>query len=901
MDGRNTLKSVCKMNSSNTLSMCGEGLNMSHKIPLKWAMLLAYCRFTWVFFLATKDETSRILISFIIEIENIMDKKVKIIICDNGTEFKNRVMNEFCKEKGIKREFSIARTPQQNRAEAVNTACYVHNMVLVVKPHFKTPYELFRGRTPALSFMRPFGCHVTILNTLDHLGKFDGKSDEGFFVGYSINSKAFRVYNTKTRKLFDIDTLTESINYVPVIAGTNSNDFARKGVSFDAGQSSMETGLSEDYILMTLWNDGSLFDSSPKDSDGDNQVNDGPNTESEIDNQERPNGENSTKDINIVGPTINTASSNINTASPTVNTVRLSDDFFGADNDMRSLDGVELDKSNISTTYPIPTTPMTRINKDHFLDNVISNIHSGVQTRRMTIITDEQGFISAIYEEKTHEDLHTWFDDLDYPDKVYKVEKALYGLHQAPRAWYEILAKYLLGNGFRRGKIDQTLFIKRQKDDIQLVQVYVDEIIFRSTKKELCTEFEFKYEDVKPANTQWIKKRLCSKIQIVMMLMFISTVKRNFRYLKGHPKLGLWGPKDSSLELVAYTDSDYARASLDRKSTSGGCQFLGCILISWQCKKKTVVATSTTEAEYVAAASCCGQGDSHVQARPERLSNLPNKLPLGEGNTSQSGEGIIQLLELMAICTKLLDKVTHLENELTSTKVVYNKALITLTKRVKKLEKKLKNKRRRAVIDSSKEKEEASLDHEDSPKQGRMIEEMDKDENVNLVKSSEQGEAHETAASPQVDDDETLTKTLLNIKRSAAKYKGKSIMQESKSPKKFKKKEMMQISLNEEVAQRFYEEEQARILRDEEMLEEERKSLSIKKGQDYLQSSLTKERRSDSKAGEGSSKAGESQEELGQEQKVEEEIAQQEDVVAKQAEKKALKSWRKIEKKDLNS
>nr|GEZ14303.1 ribonuclease H-like domain-containing protein [Tanacetum cinerariifolium] len=121
--------------------------------------------------------------------------------------------------KGIKREFSVARTPQQNRiaernnrtlieaartmlvdlllpitfwAEAVNTACYVHNRVLVTKPHNKTPYELLIGRSLNLNFMRPFGWPVTILNTLNHLGKFKGKADEGFLVGYSINSKAFR-------------------------------------------------------------------------------------------------------------------------------------------------------------------------------------------------------------------------------------------------------------------------------------------------------------------------------------------------------------------------------------------------------------------------------------------------------------------------------------------------------------------------------------------------------------------------------------------------------------------------------------------------------------------------------------------------------------------------------------
>nr|GFC25193.1 hypothetical protein [Tanacetum cinerariifolium] len=89
------------------------------------------------------------------------------------------------------------------------------------------------------------------------------------------------------------------------------------------------------------------------------------------------------------------------------NTVRQSDDFFGADNDMRSLDGVEVDISNISTTYHVHTTPNTRIHKDYPLDNVIGDIQSGVQTRRITVTTDEQGFINAIYEETTHEDLHT--------------------------------------------------------------------------------------------------------------------------------------------------------------------------------------------------------------------------------------------------------------------------------------------------------------------------------------------------------------------------------------------------------------------------------------------------------------------------------------------------------------
>ncbi|GKF73015.1 putative ribonuclease H-like domain-containing protein, partial [Tanacetum coccineum] len=101
-------------------------------------------------------------------------------------------MDDFCREKCIKREYSVARTPQQNGVTERRNRTLIENRVLVVKPHNKIPYELFRGFKPALSFMRPFGCHVTILNTLDSLGKFDGKRDEGFFVGYSLSSKAFR-------------------------------------------------------------------------------------------------------------------------------------------------------------------------------------------------------------------------------------------------------------------------------------------------------------------------------------------------------------------------------------------------------------------------------------------------------------------------------------------------------------------------------------------------------------------------------------------------------------------------------------------------------------------------------------------------------------------------------------
>nr|GFA95300.1 hypothetical protein [Tanacetum cinerariifolium] len=159
----------------------------------------AVSRFSWVFFLASKDETPSVFKTFIIGLENLLSLKVKIIRCDNGTEFKNSDLNQFCGVKGIKREFSIHRTPQQNGiAERKNRTLIeaARTLVLVTKPHNKTPYELLHGRLPSIGFMRPFGCPVIILNTLDPLGKFQGKVDEGFLVGYSVCSKAFRVLLT---------------------------------------------------------------------------------------------------------------------------------------------------------------------------------------------------------------------------------------------------------------------------------------------------------------------------------------------------------------------------------------------------------------------------------------------------------------------------------------------------------------------------------------------------------------------------------------------------------------------------------------------------------------------------------------------------------------------------------
>nr|GEZ96448.1 hypothetical protein [Tanacetum cinerariifolium] len=221
------------------------------------------------------------------------------------------------------------------------------------------------------------------------------------------------------------------------------------------------------------------------------------------------------------------------------------------------------------------------------------------------------------------------FEDLGFPDRVYKVEKALHGLHQAPRAWYETLTTYLLDNGFQRGKINKTLFIKRHKDEFYgrtyilygITSEKKNDGIFICQNKyigEILKKFGF--TEVNNASTPMETQKPLLKdeddekvdvyiyrYQVNLKVSHLHALKRIFRYLKGHPKLGLWYLKDSPFDLVAYTDSDYAEASFNRKSTIGGCRYLGSRLISWQCKKQIVVANSIIKVEYVAASSCCGQ------------------------------------------------------------------------------------------------------------------------------------------------------------------------------------------------------------------------------------------------------------------------------------------------------
>nr|GEU48466.1 hypothetical protein [Tanacetum cinerariifolium] len=364
-------------------------------------------------------------------------------------------------------------------AEAVNTACYVQNRVLVTKPHNKTPYELLLGRIPSIGFMRSFGCLVSIFNTLDPLGKFDGKTDEGFLVGYSgrimFNNMCFFSYGYKDPQNTDGDAT-----------------FEVREPEFEGRKPESEVHVSPSSSTQTKKHD----DKTKREAKGNSHVElliRYRNLIAEFEDF----SENNTNEVNAASTPVPTfrqiltnSTNTFSAAGPSntavIPTLRESSyvdpSQYPDDQNMSALEditysddeedvGAEADFTNLETNITVSPIPTTRVHKEHHEELlqfkmqkvwVLVDLPNG--KRAVVYQMDvKSAFLYGTIEEEVYVYQPPGFEDPDYPDKVYKVVKELYGLHQAPRAWFETLANYLLENGFQKGKIDQTLFIKKQK------------------------------------------------------------------------------------------------------------------------------------------------------------------------------------------------------------------------------------------------------------------------------------------------------------------------------------------------------------------------------------------------------------------------------------------------------
>nr|GEX76831.1 retrovirus-related Pol polyprotein from transposon TNT 1-94 [Tanacetum cinerariifolium] len=395
-------------------------------------------------------------------------------------------------------------------AEAVNTACYVLNRVLVTKPQNKTPYEVLTSKEPIISYLRPFGCHVTILNTINQLGKFDGKSNSGVLVRCSLNSKAFWVYNLETMRveenlhviflenkpnvagkghewMFDLDYLTNSMNYEPVLVENQANkstgDKIEKNISFKTCEKPVSQ--VEQVFLKEL----EKLKSTPISIAGpSNAFNDGelsyldPSKYALLDDPSMPHLE----DI-YVSPSegIFTNSSYDDEDLPFGKKAIGTKWVYRNKKDERGV--VVRNKARLvaqghrqeeGIDYDEVFALVARIKAIRIFLAFAS--YMGFVVYQMDV---KSAFMYGIIDEQVYVSQPLGFVDPKFPNKVYKVVKALYGLHQASRAWYATLSTFLKKSRYRRGAIDETLFIKQDKKDIMLVQVYVDDIIFGYTKK----------------------------------------------------------------------------------------------------------------------------------------------------------------------------------------------------------------------------------------------------------------------------------------------------------------------------------------------------------------------------------------------------------------------------------
>ncbi|KAI3797947.1 hypothetical protein L1987_33212 [Smallanthus sonchifolius] len=642
-----------------------------------------FSRFSWVHFLGTKDETAEILQYLILSLESLCKLKKGIhhefsapyTPEQNGvTERKNRTLIETARTM-----LSDAKLPVTFWAEAVNTACHVLNRVLEVKRHNMTCYELINNRPPNLDYLVPFGSPCSLLlQYKDRKSKFHAKAVEGIFLGYVANSPCKRVYNIQSRcveEWFEVDCS----KHIPIVtpdsnavssSRTHDNDNS-EGVHVDGNDAPADPNTSvgneapADPINIESSSSGTR-----------DMVDMSTNLDSNI--QEPLYAE--ILDTGVMDTCLHAAfvsqlvRKNVKEALTDNCWIEAMQDELSQFQKLHMWDLVDLPKG----MHPIGTRWVFKCKTDDrhvVVKNKARLVVQGfyqqegldytevyapvARLEAIRLFLAYASFVgfkvyqldvkSAFLYGKVHEEVYVTqppgFEDPHNINKVYKLDKALYGLHQAPRAWYETLSKHLLSNGFDRGQIDSLSSSGKQEVIFYLCKYMSMTLslglpmkgcdILSKYKMNDCSTYgtpipvnhglhpdkdgkdvDFKMYRGMIGSLMYLTASrpdimfavcLCSRFQSQSKESHMIAVKMIFRYLKGKPRLGLWYSKQQSFDFKAYTDSDYGGCNLDRKSTSGGCQFLGDRLVSWQCKKQSMVSVSTCEAEYIAAASCCSQ------------------------------------------------------------------------------------------------------------------------------------------------------------------------------------------------------------------------------------------------------------------------------------------------------
>nr|GEZ59695.1 retrotransposon protein, putative, unclassified [Tanacetum cinerariifolium] len=555
----------------------------------KYVLLIVddYSRYTWTHFLRSKDETPKVLIDFLRLVQRGLHAQVRIIRTDKGTEFLNQTIHAYFASEGIRHQTSVARTPEQNGvverwnrtlveaartmlsaakvplffwAEAIATACFTQNRSLVIPRHEKTPYHIINYQKASVKFFHIFGSLCYVVRDGENLDKIKEKGDACIFVGYSTQSRAYKVFNKRTRVI--VETIHINFDELPHMASdhVSSNPapkFPTQAPTVTSIENINQAETIKEYAQVENDEFINIFSTSVQDR-----------------------GEMSSRHVD---------SSNMHT-------------FYQR----------HLSEHRWTKDHPLEQV----IGNPSQLVRIRRQLESDGEMCMFALTMDVKiAFLYGPLKEEVYVNQPDGFVDPYHPDKVYRLKMALYGLKQAPKAWYDELSNFLVSKGFSKGSIDPTLFITKHRGDILLVQIYVDDIIFGIqihqsphgifiNQAKYAQEILIKHGMTSCDNvgTPMATKHLDADLSgnPVGALMYLTASRLDITHSTCYCARYQAKPTEKHLTAVKRIFRFGSPSYLDsRKSTSGGIQFLGGDkLVSWSSKKQDCTSMSSVKADH---------------------------------------------------------------------------------------------------------------------------------------------------------------------------------------------------------------------------------------------------------------------------------------------------------------